>query len=102
MRSEFGVRFEGSSLVEPPKLCTKNYRFTWKRLESAGNDGGGLSLRHFKWATSLIAGRSYRAYVNLKRGNKRSALPRSIICSNARGSFRPGNWSTVDSMGSGA
>ena len=30
-------------------------------------------------------------YATLKRGNKRSALPRSIICSNARGSFRPGS-----------
>ena len=39
---------------------------------------------------------------SLKRGNKRSALPRSISCSNARGSFSPGSWSTVDSMGSGA
>ena len=61
-----------------------------------------LSLRHFKWATSLIAGRSYHDYATLKRGNSRSALPRSIICSNSRGSFSPGSSLTVDSIGSGA
>ena len=35
--------------------------------------------------------RSTAGYVSLKRGNRRSALPRSIICSNGRGSFRPGS-----------
>ena len=31
------------------------------------------------------------AYVSLNRGNSRSALPRSIICSNFGSSFSPGS-----------
>ena len=59
-------------------------------------------VRRSSTGVRVSTARRRGTYVTLKRGNKRSALPRSIICSNARGSLKPGSWSTVDSMGSGA
>src|SRR5262245_50464832 len=49
---------------------------------------------------SLHATYSYHAVLNL--GNRRSALPRSIISSNAFDSFSSDSGFTVDSIGSGA
>jgi hypothetical protein len=69
--------------------------------------GRARGLRRERWAVPPWPGERRRgglrrfAYFTLKRGNKRSALPRSIICSNARESFSAGSGPTVDSMGSG-